>query len=266
MKSIGFISIKGGCGKSSLAILTANMTAAAGLKTLFIDADVQNSGTFYYLPESTEPEGRNLARALMGGNLSANVITTGENQPDIIASSFDLLKLRGLSIRTLSQSMGQLEGLYDAVIIDTAPTLDALVLNAAQAVDTIITPVLPSSFDWKSALFLRDQLTLELGPDCLDKWHVLRNRWKAPRANAVNSAITQYNQLFADSLTDNLLPATIPECAAVRQLIDFRSALTRAGRKGQLCDAIELVINECGIDLGPGVVRNARVKQEVASA
>jgi len=49
MKTICFSSIKGGTGKSSLCILTANYAASAGYRVLVADLDIQNSVTSYYL-------------------------------------------------------------------------------------------------------------------------------------------------------------------------------------------------------------------------
>lgn len=54
MKTICFSSIKGGTGKSSLCILLANYTAAAGYRVLVADLDIQNSATSYYLDSPEE--------------------------------------------------------------------------------------------------------------------------------------------------------------------------------------------------------------------
>ncbi len=246
MKSIGFLSIKGGCGKSSLAILTANMLAQQGFRTLYIDADVQNSGTFYYLPKPTETNNKNLARALMTGNLLENITHSNGHIPDIIASSFSLLKLRALSICTLSSCFDQLSHRYDVVVIDTAPTLDNIVLNVANAVDVIVTPCLPSSFDWKSAIFLRDQLRLELGAAAIDKWHILRNRWKVARSGS--SPVAQYDALF--SRFNSCLPSSIPDTSVIKKLIDFSSNLTKSKVNRPVYDAIKsLILESIGLDI-----------------
>jgi chromosome partitioning protein len=232
MKSIAFISIKGGCGKSSLSILTANMLASMKKKVLFIDADVQNSASFYYLENATDADSKNIARALMDGDLCSNIVRTNyaENL-HLIPSAFGLLKLRGVSTRTLSVLISQVKSLYDFVIIDTAPTLDAIVLNAALASDVIITPCGPSTFDWKSTMFLEDQLAMELGPDTLSKWHVLRNMWKNARTDSPDAIANQYDSMLMKSFPDYLLTAKIPDTTHIKQIIDFRTSIEKKGRE-----------------------------------
>ena len=64
MKTICFSSIKGGTGKSSLCILTANYAASAGYRILVADLDLQNSASSYYLDSPDEADRKNIADAL----------------------------------------------------------------------------------------------------------------------------------------------------------------------------------------------------------
>lgn len=251
MKSIGFISIKGGCGKSSLAILVAKLLASSGLKVLFMDADVQNSASFHLMSDANDSEKQNIAKALMDGDLLGNIVQTNFNENlDLIPSAFGLLKLRGLSIRTLSVIMGQVENKYDVIIVDSAPTLDNIVLNVASAVDVIITPCAPASFDWKTTLFLKDQLSMEIGPDVLKKWNVLRNMWKASRSDSPDAIANQYDALLIDSVGNYLLDAKIPDTAYVKQVIDFQASMERKAKNEKLFDALQAVVLETtSIDL-----------------
>ena len=76
METITFASIKGGTGKSSLTILSANLLASRGFKVLVIDLDVQNSTTFYYLDQAEDVEQRNIARALQTQHLAVNILAS----------------------------------------------------------------------------------------------------------------------------------------------------------------------------------------------
>ena len=54
MRVVTFSSLKGGVGKSSLTIQTANCLGAAGFKVLVIDMDLNNSVSSYYLDDQTK--------------------------------------------------------------------------------------------------------------------------------------------------------------------------------------------------------------------
>ena len=74
MKTIAFSSIKGGTGKSSLAILISNMLGQQDYRVLVIDMDVQNSATFYYLDKANGVDQKNVARALQTQDVAPNVL------------------------------------------------------------------------------------------------------------------------------------------------------------------------------------------------
>ena len=54
MQVITFSSIKGGTGKTSHVIMSANCLGAAGYRVLVIDMDLNNAASFYYLNEQTQ--------------------------------------------------------------------------------------------------------------------------------------------------------------------------------------------------------------------
>ena len=158
MKVIAFSSIKGGTGKSSLAILTANYCAATGARVLVVDLDIQNSASFFYLVKPDDGERKNIAAALQSGDLAGNIIPSNTTGVDLLASAFSLVNLRACSVRTLRNAITVKALPYDFAFIDCAPTYDNLVLNAVSAADLIITPVRFSQFDWKGARFYLDQI------------------------------------------------------------------------------------------------------------
>lgn len=240
MKTITFSAIKGGVGKSSLAILTANYLAAAGEPVLVLDFDVQNSTTFYYLEDPDAADSHNLARALQDDDLTGNIV------PglflDVVPSTFNLLKLRAISEKTLKRILPQVAGRYSYVVIDTPPTFDNLVLNAILAADVVITPVYLSLFDWKSAAFLREQIDVEA--EKLDSWRVLFNRYTEPRTDNPEAEINQYRDLFRDDFGPNLLKTRIPETKQVQKAIDTRASISTAKAKVRLHDAIASLAEE----------------------
>ena len=119
MKTITFSSIKGGTGKSSLCILTANHAAAAGYRVLVADLDLQNSATSYYLDAPEPAEEKNIAAALSAGKIARNIIPSNYMGIDLLASSFGLMKLRALPEKTLARMLAAEPLPYDFLFIDT---------------------------------------------------------------------------------------------------------------------------------------------------
>jgi len=246
MKCITFSAIKGGVGKSSLLILLAEIYYNRGYRVLVVDMDIQNSTTFYYAPSEELCEKHNIARAFMDNQLMKHIILF-DNQPNLLASSFNLVKLRAIPITTLQRILPQLEEYYDYCLIDAAPTLDNLVLNSVMASDLIITPVKLTQFDWKSALFYQEQITLETGK--ADRWRMLMNFWKNPRSDNPDTELNQYIQLFQDNFGTHLLRTVIPETVQIQRTIDLKLPLCLSERRKAVCSAMTRLADEIDTEL-----------------
>ncbi len=245
MKTICFASIKGGTGKSSLSILAANRTAASGNRVLVIDLDLQNSATFYYLDNPELAERRHVANALRTGDLASNIIPSNYMGVDIIPSSFDLTRIHEVGLDCLRTALDGISDSYDFAFIDTAPTYDNLVLNAINASDFVITPVRFSRFDYKGALFLRDQIGIDT--EKAGNWRILFNFYCQDRSTRADSDRKLYEQLFRGAFDDIVLPVTIPETVLVRKAIDKLERITTAVSKSALHGAIGQLVMQCGV-------------------
>ena len=175
---VSFSSIKGGTGKTSICIHVANYCAAAGYRVLVIDFDIQNSLSFYYLDELSVTDRKNLALALNSKDLIGNILPSNCFGIDILASSFSLTNLRTIGREHPSANDRRDKPGYDFILIDCAPTYDNLVQNAICASDLILTPVRLSQFDFKGAIFYRDQIAQDT--DRLAAWRIVFNFYKAP--------------------------------------------------------------------------------------
>ncbi len=250
MKTVTFSSIKGGTGKSSLCILTANHAAAAGYRVLVADLDLQNSATSYYIDDGDTVERRNLAQALHSGTLAENIVPTNYMGIDLLASSLDLVKLRSLNEKTLARML-KAEGLaYDFLFIDTAPTWDNLVLNALHAADLILTPVAFSKFDLKGAIFYQSQIRLET--EKLPAWRILFNFYKPARSENPDALRNQYEALFRETFGETIAPLTIPESTLVRRSIDTGEKITGSAAKAALHGAVGALAGYCGAERSAG--------------
>ena len=151
---------KGGVGKTTTSVSLAASLARQGKKVLIVDADSQHSATVSL--GVTEPD--KLAFTLAA--VMQNIINEQEFEPlqGIIthAEGIFLLpsnnSLAGIEVAlapiigretVLRQYIEKVRGLFDYVLLDTAPTLDLLTVNALAAADSVIIPVAPKFLDAK---------------------------------------------------------------------------------------------------------------------
>ena len=151
---------KGGCGKSMTAASLGVGLARQGKRTLIIDADSQHSLTVSMGIAEPDKLPVTLSSIMTGIINETNCNPTN----GIIhhAEGVDLMPanntLAGMEITLapligretiLSQYIDRIKALYDYILIDTAPTLDLLTVNALAAADSVIIPVTPKYLDAK---------------------------------------------------------------------------------------------------------------------
>jgi len=151
---------KGGCGKSMTAASLGVGLAREGKKTLIIDADSQHSLTVSM--GVTEPDKLPVSLATVISDIinekdidpTAGIIHHSEGvnlmpSNNILAGmEIALAPLIGRET-VLRQYIEKVKPLYNYVLIDTAPTLDLLTVNALAAADSTIIPVCPKFLDAK---------------------------------------------------------------------------------------------------------------------
>ena len=117
-KVISFTNQKGGSGKTTLSANLAVLWSNSGYKVAVIDADAQNSLTYW---------------------LEARKKYYGEN--DIGITSYNL------DVRNLKEEIKQIKSKYNFIIIDSPPSITFNTIQIIKASDRVFVPVQPSPLD-----------------------------------------------------------------------------------------------------------------------
>jgi chromosome partitioning protein len=253
-KVISFSANKGGVGKTRTAILTANCLGSAGKKVLVIDMDFNNSATYYYLDEDLfrQATTKNIADALSKetNNLSDFTLPTLREGVDLIASSRFLADLRAVNEKRLVRMMPTLAGVYDFVLIDCQPTYDNLTLNALNASDVIITPVLKDLDSYNAACFLEQKIASET--DKIASWYITINGYNRQYEKAVSGKQREYIDTFITRLQHTEKETWYPWTSDMNELKDLKKMLCTKPIKGAVCNSslYKAAVNlaECFVD------------------
>jgi chromosome partitioning protein len=119
---ISFLNQKGGVGKTTLAIHTADTLARAGHRVMVIDADPQGSALDWSTARQGEP----------------------------------LFPVVGMPKPSIHKDLPSLAAGYDAIVIDCPPRVYDVARSAIMASDLIVIPVQPSPYDVWAAQEIND--------------------------------------------------------------------------------------------------------------
>lgn len=149
MNIISSYSIKGGVGKTALAVNLAFAMRESGRRTLLLDLDPQGAAAFYFRVGSAK-KFRMADKHSLAEGLSKNIRESDFPGLDIIPSNlayrhFDIV-LDGMAKRRkqLRMVLEEFTPDYDVIIMDCPPNITLLSENVFRASDAIIVPVIPT--------------------------------------------------------------------------------------------------------------------------
>lgn len=247
MKSLAVYSLKGGVGKTTLAVNLAWAAATlSSRKTLLWDLDPQSAASFLLRGDS---HGRSDARAVFAKDVDpARLI-----RPTSIAR-LDLLpadaSLRGLDRflfglgkkKRLLKLIDRLGGEYDRIILDAPPGLSETSEQVLRAADLIIVPVIPSPLSRRAldeVVAFLDRHSIRRGP-ILPVYNMVDRRRSLHRAAlaahpdwpAIPMASAFETMSAADGGVGRLAPSSAAGSALFGLWAGVEKRLTRRAKSG----------------------------------
>jgi chromosome partitioning protein len=152
MRSIAWLSEKGGTGKTTFAVNTAAALARRGRRVLVIDADPQANASMVFL--RGQDAGRPTLFHVLTNEAGAADAIRGTATPGVdllpadtqLADANVLLASEMGRERRLRLAMREVDGSYDFVVIDTSPQRTLININVLNYAGEVYCPVDPGIF------------------------------------------------------------------------------------------------------------------------
>lgn len=208
MRSLAVFSVKGGVGKSALAVNLAHCAATlSARRTLLWDLDTQGAATFT-LRLSPRPQA-SARRGIAEGELAPLVQASDFPRLDVLAADKSLRQLEKQLVeddkaKRLKKLVKSFDRDYDRVILDCPPGLTELADQLFRAVDLLVVPMLPSPLSMRAY----DQL--------LD--HLARNHKGGPAVLPVFTMVDRRKTLHRDTVDAAPERPAIPYAAAIENM------------------------------------------------
>jgi chromosome partitioning protein len=162
VRSLAVFSVKGGVGKSALAVNLAHAAATlSARRTLLWDLDAQGASTYTLrLKARADVSAR---KSISAGAIEALIQASDFARLDVLPADKSLRHLEKQLVeddkaKALKKRIRSLEDDYDRVILDCPPGLTELAEQVFRAVDLLVVPMIPSPLSERAFEQLREHL------------------------------------------------------------------------------------------------------------
>jgi len=227
---------KGGVGKTTLAVNFAFYLSKQN-NILFIDLDPQGSATFFL---GDNPKNFvNSSRDIFFGRDPRSLIIKNRYNFDMIPAKLELEDVMSTkNINALIGALMLIRDYYDAIIIDTRPSVDSILKSAIAAAETLIIPLVPEYLPLYD-LEVTNDLIREI-----DKNNNLRIKYVI---NLYDSRISLHKILGAKlekALGENLLTPYIHNSAAFKNAIAMQQTIFEYDNNSRSTKEISLLASK----------------------
>lgn len=213
-KMISFNIQKGGVAKTTSAVITAEILQQRGYDVLLVDFDPQRNLTHGLAVDKPKCP---VADVLTGKTNIKDAILRTEAGLGLLPADRSLFALQAaLESNALAKVLAPVSGYFDYVIIDTAPALSSLSVNALVASDLVVIPAVLGDF---CDLAIRDVLntidTVRQQNKKLAVAGILITMSK--KRYVLDRLVAEQYQRFADSKHIRLFTSKIRQCQKVKE-------------------------------------------------
>lgn len=206
---------KGGVGKTTTSVNLAASLAATRRRVLLVDLDPQGNASTGSGIAKNELE-LSVYDVLLANVPASDVILVGQGGYDVLPANGDLtaaeveLMSSPNKEQRLRMALSPLLERYDAIVIDCAPSLSMLTLNALIAADGVIIPMQCEYFALEGLAALTQTISrvAETANPGLHIAGILRTMFD-PRNTLANDVSRQLIEHFGDQVLNTIVPRNV---------------------------------------------------------
>lgn len=227
-KTVAVYSMKGGVGKTTLAVNLAYCSAAKSrLRTLLWDIDAQGAATYLCTQQRVEIR----AKHVFSREIEASAVIESTQWPNLnlLAADMSLRHLDRLLSETdkpkrLRKLLQSVSPKYDQIILDCPPGLGEISDQLFRAADLIVVPVPPTPLALRSFEQVKD--------------HIERNHERRPILLPVITMVDRRKKLHREFVAEHPGWPVIPHASVVERMALERSPVLVYARQSLAATAL----------------------------